>query len=344
MWLASSLLVAPGRLESLLQPVAAIDEPGPTGQAAACSQLALELPPVAVQCAPRPQPLVVLAGEGTTGTRSMAAALANLGMRVAHYDELWTCCQNNGPSAWVQDPTNVTLCARAVEGKPCRFLQETSHAGAKATPSSTLGASNLRYSALRDEVQRLSRSEYQAFDWCRFGEWDVVADTPLSSITPMLYSAFGPGTRVLVTQVNASKWAEDRTKRQTQSIGQSLSNAAPLAFMFSKDIDAAIKPGANNTFNQAVNYRESPMINQLAYLAERALITCTTRADDLLTVNVESQAAAQPDELWKSVAGFVGAQTTGLNLTVFPFVGNDGALSFTYYDEPIPLDPPSPDP
>lgn len=153
---------------------------------------------------------IILAGEGKTGTETLSTVLAMLGLRVAHYESMIQCCSLppvtcvqstpgqtciGVPLADVCCPVDIT-CIRSPPGQTCNGVSwETPY---------------IPYTDIIDEWTAMPTHEYDDADWCKLDVADAFADVPMPSLTPYLYSAYGPGTKIIISEVNADDWATAR--------------------------------------------------------------------------------------------------------------------------------------
>ena len=155
-------------------------------------------------------------------------------------------------------------------------------------------------------------TEYDTADFCVFDDFDAYADVPMPSFAPYIYHAYGAGTKIIITERNASEWSPRRVK---WDLDQKVNDSAPLAYMFNRSIDDAAADGSDG--NQIVSYDRSHSANTLSYIAERALIECTARPEDVLRINVAEE-AKDPQKLWARLSTFLGLPTTGIQTQYFP--------------------------
>ena len=85
-----------------------------------------------------------------------------------------------------------------------------------------------------------SPSADDSFDFCRFAHVDAIADVPIPQLFPLIYGAYGPGTKVILTMRNASEWVQRRD--QWTSNGQfGISDVAPMGAGLASSIANASK-------------------------------------------------------------------------------------------------------
>lgn len=121
--------------------------------------------------------MIICAGEGSTGTRSLHAALAQLGYVSAHYD-----------SVLVPDP---------------HIKFRANNAPNKLTNSFSMHTAWITY---------MRNKEYDHFDFRIFDEFDAIGDTPIPQYFPFLLDAY-PNSKVILTVRNATEWAIKRPHR-----------------------------------------------------------------------------------------------------------------------------------
>ena len=132
-----------------------------------------------------PKPLIIGAGEGTTGTHTVAKLMSSTGSparTVAHYQLVY------GRNATVGKQGNV------------RQLSEASQA----------------YVGLRKRLMALTPSERAHFDYDVFDAYDGVADTPIPELFPYIYRTY-PQARVILSVRNASEWVDSRVRHHPTS-------------------------------------------------------------------------------------------------------------------------------
>jgi len=154
--------------------------------------------------------------------------------------------------------------------------------------------------------------DFDSFDWCIFDDVDVVADVPISQLTPYIYAAYGPGTKVINTVRNASSWV---ARRAEWDIEWGKNDTAPLGWIFGPSIGRDRLPGMSTSASGLFN--RSHTADTFAYIAERALLHCTVEPADLLELSIVDD-PIEPRSLWKSLSDFVGIPTTGLDTNLFP--------------------------
>ena len=106
-----------------------------------------------MSCAPRAEPLVLLAGMGKTGTMSLSIALAMLGLNVAHFN-----C--------------VKACRTRDKNGGCNASDVVDH--------HKLGA---RYMLIRHSLERAPVARASL---CQFDAFGAVGDVPISHLAPLI--------------------------------------------------------------------------------------------------------------------------------------------------------------
>jgi hypothetical protein len=135
--------------------------------------LAAGATPGASSCAGRRRPLVLLAGQGATGTGTYAWAVQQLGLAVGHWDE-FLC----------PDSMGIAECTRR------------EHA----------------WTSFRRAIWALKPSELATFDYCgALKDLDAVADVPIAQLLPFLYAAH-EDARVVLTVQNSVEWYRQRAQ------------------------------------------------------------------------------------------------------------------------------------
>jgi len=256
---------------------------------ALCASLTAHLPATERTCetsanrssAGRP-PLVIVAGEGKTGTSSVALALAMLGLRAQHNTLVYTCLDGS-------------------DG-PCTQLRQGS------SPHNPFG-----------ELTTMPLRDYSSYDYCRnFDFLDSYADTPMSTLTPFIVAANGPGTKVILTVRSPEAWAKRRAGWWRET---GWDDAAPFApFTHGNSPLAESTPTAldvDDRWSARGIHRRSPAALELLYTAQLAMYSCLVPPEDLLVVDVAAESGDAP-RLWAKLASFLQRPTTGLNVSHFP--------------------------
>jgi len=268
-----------------------------TGSTLSPCDMSTELP-TTTKCDPTGKKPIIIAGEGKTGTETMATVLAMLGLQVAHFQSLIQCCSKEDNLPLGGAGLAGARCHRPANGSTCNGI--------------TWMTPYLPYTDLTNVWNSMPTSDFDTFDWCQLNVADAYADVPMPSLTPYLYDAYGPGTKIIITEVPAVEWTE---KRSEWDISQVLNDSAPLGYMFAQSINEAM---ANHSIESEVtSYKRSKSANAYAYIAERALIECVVRQEDVLRVNIAEE-ADDPQKLWKKISDFLGLPTTGIDTSLFP--------------------------
>lgn len=202
------------------------------------------------QAAPckRRRPLVLVAGEGKTGTTSVAYALASLGLTAGHSSGVYRCSRRPRP------------------GRPCE---------GEVVEDRVLSR---RYDDLRVALKFLESGSYDSHDFCQFDFLDAVADVPIPQLFPFIYEAHGSDTRVILTVRNATQWVQ---RRMAWNSGRDL---APMGWVFGHSL-AELELRSSRT-QVGVVARRSLKAAAWAYLAEAAMVMCTVPPDRLLVLDV----------------------------------------------------------
>jgi len=213
-----------------------------------------------------------------------------LGLKTIHFESLLQCCDLS-----LEPPSCKTNAPGVV--KPCNGIS---------------WSNSVPYVDLRKKLTALKTIDYDTYDFCVFDDFDVYADVPMPTFTPYIYQAYGNGTKIIVTERNATEWAP---RRASWDVDNHLNDSAPLAYMFSDTINDAMD--ADSPGNDVVSYDRSHSATTYSYLAERALIECTASPDDVLCVNIEEE-ANDPPKLWAKISKFLGLSTEGIQTQYFP--------------------------
>ena len=258
-------------------------------------------------------PLAINAGQGKTGTSSIAGALAMLGLSSMHYKDYMHCadCVGDAPCS---------------SPKPCTKLETTQD------------FADFWHSLVTLPVER-----YSSFDYCSiFEPFDAYGDVPMDTFAPFVYAAHGPGTKVILTVRDPATWAERRVgfeeevtskwRALYEKLGTEPSGLhpverdyAPFGPFFEGHANASFD-GDEDKLTKATRVKgvhdRSPAAAQLLYLGELALLSCVIPREDLLVVDIAREAQDGP-ALWHKLAGFVNRSIDGLNVSAFPeFNGN----------------------
>jgi len=128
------------------------------------------------------KPLIIMAGEGFTGTRGVHAAVAQLGFVSAHWDQVMVPSRGT-PFRAERDPV---LTERFVTIR--RFLTQLK-----------LGSHIWRH------------TDFRMFDFV-----DCVSDLPITQFFPFLFAAY-PYAKVILTVRDPNKWAKQRSKKWSRT-------------------------------------------------------------------------------------------------------------------------------
>ena len=138
-----------------------------------CATLLDQLTPPKSTCPGRTRPLLIMAGDGKTGTSTYAWAARELGLATGHWDE-FLC----------PDSMGIAECTRR------------EHA----------------WTSFRRAIWALKPSELATFDYCgALKDLDAVADVPIPQLMPFLYAAH-EDARVVLTVQNSVEWYRQRAQ------------------------------------------------------------------------------------------------------------------------------------
>ena len=136
-----------------------------------CATLLDQLTPPKSTCPGRTRPLLIMAGDGKTGTSTYAWAAQELGLATGHWDDF--------------------LCPNAMGIAECTRRERA-------------------WLSFRSAVWGLKPSELASFDYCgALKDLDAVADVPISQLFPFLYAAHSDA-RVVLTVQNSVEWYHQR--------------------------------------------------------------------------------------------------------------------------------------
>jgi hypothetical protein len=154
-----------------------------------------------------PKPLIIGAGEGTTGTHTVAKLIsdtASPARTVAHWGVVYG--------------RNATV---------------SKHEASQA------------YVGLRKRLMALTPSERAHFDYDVFDAYDGVADTPIPQLFPYIYRTY-PQARVILSVRNASEWVDSRVRHHPTSPRPfALFDASVEIIMNRKIDDRSSRPSLN---------------------------------------------------------------------------------------------------
>ena len=238
-------------------------------------------------CNTRQKPLVIMAGQGKTGTMSMSIALTMLGLKTAHFDCVTTC-------------------------KP------PMHSGCPPPHIITNKKLGTQYRQFKRQIYQIqNRAQLEKIDVCQqLDGIDAVGDVPMNQVTPYLYHAYGPGTKVILTILKPTDWVKARLKWMKGK------DAGPLGWLFS-GIDHPYAPYEHSVYEMVKGSKGSLKSAALAYLAETALLRCLIRPEDLLVVDLKEELGnenGQPQRLWQRLNTFLNTSLHGIDVSAFPYV------------------------
>ena len=205
-----------------------------------------------------PKPLVLCAGEGTTGTHTIARMIATSTSpekRVMHYGTLY----GRGERQWDED----------------RRLGKKTITGAKMTHKRRQAAQNRGGIKTMKRLRSLGSAERQGFDFDVFGNFDGVADLPVPQLFPYLIRTY-PNAKVVLSLRNASEWVASRAKKKSGPRALALLGAnASLVGIDSLTKSSDRTHGFNNVAEDV-----------LAYELHNTLVRCLVQPRNLLEVNL----------------------------------------------------------
>ena len=159
-----------------------------------------------------PKPLIIGAGEGTTGTHTVAKLIsvtASPARTVAHWGEVY------GRNAKVSKQGNVR------------------------------NSSKEAYVGLRKRLMALTPPERAHFDYDVFDAYDGVTDVPIPQLFPYIYRTY-PQARVILSVRNASEWVDSRVRHHPTSPRPfALFDASVEIIMNRKIDDRSSRPSLN---------------------------------------------------------------------------------------------------
>lgn len=165
---------------------------------------------------------------------------------------------------------------------------------------------------LSELLVSLPSSEYDRFDWCRFGYVDAIEDEPIPQLFPLIYRAHGDSTKVVLTVRNATEWVERRD--QWLSYGaKGVSDIAPLAAGFASSVANATLMRDGASLHEMRSH--SSALTAYSYMAMSALAICLVPRQNLLVLNVFEQSDA---EMWQQLRKFLGAPETNSSDVAWP--------------------------
>jgi len=238
-------------------------------------------------CNTRQKPLVIMAGQGKTGTMSMSIALTMLGLKTAHFGCVTTC-------------------------KP------PMHSGCPPPHIITNEKLGTQYKQFKRQIYQIqNRAQLEKIDVCQqLDGIDAVGDVPMNQVTPYLYHAYGPGTKVILTILKPADWVKARLKWMKGK------DAGPLGWLFSGS-DHPYAPYEHSVYEMVEGPKGSLKSAALAYLAETALLRCLIRPEDLLVVDLKEELGnenGQPQRLWQRLNTFLNTSLHGIDVSAFPYV------------------------
>ena len=213
-------------------------------------------------CTGRKAPLVIMAGEGKTGTSSITIALVELGFSVGHfYDH---------------------LCPR-----------EPLHAGAaRRRARESCENSSKAWKQAHKLMMHTPPSQYHAVDWCAaLRHVGAIGDVPVPEIFPFLFAQHSDA-RVVLTVRNSVDWFSRRAgwgRSGRAKTGANWSDPAPLgwvswesaaqAYITAKPTSSGARPTQNvDEFMRHLGGTASAW----AYFAQLTLVACLVPAEQLL--------------------------------------------------------------
>ena len=125
-----------------------------------------EVPKPVTKCKPRQNPLIIVAGEGKTGTESLATALGMMGLKVAHFDSLIQCCEVIHANTSVPN-TKLYGIDTGMPGDGANPVCLTTPRGSGKTCNTVSWDIEYHpYINLVNKLDSMPIEEYDDFDWC----------------------------------------------------------------------------------------------------------------------------------------------------------------------------------
>ena len=224
-------------------------------------------------CPRRARPLVLVAGEGNTGTSTIAWALAQFGLVTAHWRDV--------------------LCPETMAGDECAKRKR-------------------RWERARHAMETARPAHYWKLDFCELlAPFDAVSDVPIPQLFPFIF-ARQPHSRVVLTVRTAEVWAMRRT-RFTRNIadfsdaapgGWASWESIRAATRFSNTTKSGAKVQNMREFMQTVGRRATSW----AYFAQTALVACAVPPEQLMVVDFFRARPLTPAahrELWERLGALL---------------------------------------
>jgi hypothetical protein len=234
-------------------------------------------------CPPRQKPLYLLAGQGKTGTSSLAHALTMLGLTTAHF----ACAKRCNGTLWCGADGVV-----------------------KDTPLSK------DYLLKRKQLEELPKNGFNATTgFCFDDRYDAVADTPMAELAPYIYQMHRPGdVKVVLTVKDPVEWLAKRTDHSADDHGTDGTDAAPFASAFLGSASNTLTLGKMPAWaTTASMHARAPLAGAYLHLAQQLLIMCMVRSEDLLVVDVAAE-SRNATALWHRLAAFTNRSLVARHL------------------------------
>ena len=229
-------------------------------------------------CRGRARPLVIGAGNGNTGTSTVAWALSRFGLVSVHWD--------------------VVLCPDQMAEAECARRQ-ASWKRAHAT------------------MNTLHPSRYASYDWCELlRDLDAINDMPVADLAPFIYAAH-PDAAVVLTLRNATEWVVRREAYTARSpvfanaapMGWITWDSVQKA----NRAGARVQPPQADKVQNTREYlkRLGVTASAWAYFAQIATIACIVPPHRLLAIDFfntgeHSHRGVDSRALWRQLGGLVG--------------------------------------
>ena len=156
----------------------------------------------------------------------------------------------------------------------------------------------------------------------------------MNQVTPDLYHAYGPGTKVILTIPKPAGWVEARLKwvkgKDMGPLGWLFSGSNhpphPQHLEWAKDkVTDDAQFDEHSVHSMAKGPKGSLKSAALAHLAETALLRCLIRPEDPLVVDLKEELGKKngdPQRLWQRLNTFLNTSLHGIDVSAFPYVSN----------------------
>jgi hypothetical protein len=242
--------------------------------AAGCAGALAQYAPPLSHCPNRPSgPLVIMAGQGKTGTSSLASVLRSFGYTVGHWQ--------------------THLCPN------------------KATLStSRCDRSSLAWDQALAQMLNDSPRHYSSVDWCKMlMDIGAIGDVPVSSLFPFIFARHS-NARVILTVRDSTSWV---SRRADWSGVSGWADPAPFGWISWPSAGQAFRSAQQNHSQpqprKVQNIREyiehvGTTASAWAYFAEMALVACLVPASQLTILDVFDNTTDK--KRWRAVGRAVG--------------------------------------